>query len=131
MAWPMKKRGEWSSDEKTFVAAFLATVIISRLMLYFTSAGNMLWRDNLHHLHFGIVLVVISLFCLKVFEYDMVVPFAVGLGMIADELIFLLPFFYGTGAKQYYFGIPSILGAVSLSVLVFAYRKRFSVVMKA
>jgi hypothetical protein len=126
----IKKRGEWNSDEKTFVIVFLATIIISRLLLLFISAESWIWGDSLHHIHYGIIIVAVSLLCLKVFEYDMVVPFAVGIGLIADELIYILPFFYGTGAKHHYFGLPSILGAISLSVLVFAYRKRLSVVMK-
>lgn len=110
--------------EIIFIIVFLATILYERLLLFFLSENNWRWYDKLHHLYYGIILFSLLIIFNKKWRHHLIIPFAFGLGWIADELIFLLPFFYGDGSKAYYFGLPSIFGAIIMTALVIIFRKK-------
>ena len=110
--------------EYTFILAFLATIVIERIFLFFAPSANFIWNDNLHHLYYGVILIFASIIYKNKLNKSIVIPFAVGLGLIADELIFLLPFFYGDGTKYYYFSLPSVIGVILIALLVVLLRRK-------
>ncbi len=109
--------------ENIFILFFFATILIERIILLLTSAQNWQWFDKMHHIYLGIGIVFILMLYNRKFGHHLIIPFAIGLGLIADEIIFLIPFFYKDGDKSDYFGIVSLIGTILIIILVLVLRK--------
>ncbi|MBY0473422.1 hypothetical protein K2Q00_04070 [Patescibacteria group bacterium] len=78
-----------------------------------------MFRTVIHHFWFGIFFMVLS-FPLSAINHTLgVVALGVGLGLAADELVFMLR---GGGRDKQYWTAPSILGALILLVSIFYFQ---------
>lgn len=109
--------------ETLFIIVFLATILAERITAFFTPTASFVFHDRLHHLYYGIIFMVILIMYNRKLYRQLFIPFAIGLGLIADELFFLMPPFYGDGSKAYYFKVPSVAGAILIALLVIIFRK--------
>ena len=101
-----------------FIIVFIATILSYRIGLFFVSPSSSLWYDKIHHVYTGIGIVTYLMLYSKKWSNYAIVPLAIGCALIADEIIFLLPYMHGDGTKPYYFGIPSIVSTLIVSVLM-------------
>lgn len=97
-----------------FFAIFLATILITRIYLYYRPTSSpTLFGLRLHHYMYGLVLTVFGLLIDSLFVY------AVGLALFVDELAFLL--LRGTSHEDNY-SWKSLLGTALFIALVFILR---------
>tara|TARA_Y100000310_G_C20445112_1_gene698003 strand:+ start:513 stop:884 length:372 start_codon:yes stop_codon:yes gene_type:complete len=111
--------------EDKFFLVVLATVLLLRLVIAFIPSSSAIFSDYHHHVYTGVLLV----FVFAVYNYELhhklFYPFAVAIGFIIDELIYLLPFFTDDIVKGDYFGFYSFLFLAFGLVVVFVMRKMF------
>lgn len=72
-------------EENKFFVIFLATIIITRIFLYYKpTASPTIFRFRLHHYMYGIFLIFISILLKNIYLYG------VGAGLFIDEVPYLL-----------------------------------------
>ena len=99
----------------------LATVLIIRLgVKLFPDKDVTLFGIIIHHFWMGVVLVGIGWFLPNI-AYVSVLIFGVGLGLIADHLIYMI---LGAGGDEEYWAKGSLIGAGAMLVLVFIFRSQ-------
>jgi hypothetical protein len=101
--------------EDTFFYIFLATILFTRIFLYFThwSAGY-IGPFRLHHYMYGIVLILLGLALRNVWIYG------IGWGLVVDELM-IFPTHATTWAE--YYSPIFLIGTGVFAVTVFFLRK--------
>ena len=90
-------------------------------MLWYWPADSFIFHDSLHHLYYGVLLILIVLLVDRKLHHVLLIPFSIAIGLIADELTFLLPLIYSEG-KEAYFSFPSVFGIIILILLIFIFR---------
>jgi len=105
-----------------FLIIFLATIIITRFILYFIPRSNYIYLDSFHHIYIGIILLVLYF----IFKNNSII--AVALGLIVDEIA-LAPFYIADlinkplAPKEFwaYWSLYSVVSVIILAFLVSFY----------
>ena len=119
-------------EKNKFVLVFLLTIFIIRLILYFIPRNAVVYTDKIHHIFFGIILLIVYLFARKQAWSRHLL--AITLGLIADQItqapfyiadLFyyeLMPISFWSYWSSY--SVISTLIAVIISIiLIYKYKK--------
>jgi len=106
-----------------FIVIVLLTIIFTRIMLWFVPENSFIFFDHWHHIYYGLFIVLVVLIMDRKLHHVLLIPFSIAIGLIADELMFLLPLIYSTG-KVAYFSFPSLLGIIILTLIIFVFRNQ-------
>ena len=99
----------------------LATVLAIRLGVKLIPNKDVkIFGVIIHHFWMGVALVVIGWFLPNI-AYVSVLIFAIGLGLIADHLIYMI---LGAGGDKEYWAKGSLIGAGAMLILVFIFRSQ-------
>jgi len=104
-----------------FIIITLLTIIFTRIRIWFIPNDSFIFFDNWHHIYYGILLLVIVLIMDKKLHHVLLIPFSISVGLILDELTFILPMIYSHG-KEAYFSFPSVFGIFVLILIIFIFR---------
>jgi hypothetical protein len=74
-----------------FFLVVLATVLLFRLVLFFAPASSFFFEDYYHHVYIGVLLVFIFAFVNYELHQRFFYVFAIAIGLIVDEIIYLIP----------------------------------------
>jgi len=97
----------------------LATVLTIRLGVKLVPDKDLkLFGIIVHHIWIGVLLVLIAWF-LPTTAYVSVLIFGIGLGLIADHLIYMI---LGAGGDKEYWAKGSLIGAGAMLLVVFIFR---------
>lgn len=104
-----------------FFIVFVSTIFVIRLFVFLVPEANITFLGLvIHHFWFGVALLLGAIFLpenhsLRIFLYG------VGGGLLVDQLFFML---IGAGNDKEYWSLPSFLGAVLLTGLIFFIKER-------
>ncbi|MBT4397395.1 hypothetical protein HOD38_03950 [archaeon] len=102
---------------KFFWVVFV-TVILVRLVMFFVPANNMAYADYYHHAYFGILFLFVLILYNYQFHHKLFYLFAVAIGLIVDEVIYLLPILIDDISKAGYYSWYSwILTGLGLGIV--------------
>jgi len=105
-----------------FYLIFFLTILIIRISIFLVPNIDIKFFDLvIHHFWFGILLISISIFIQKKYNLKKIYTFAIGLGLVIDELIFIL---LGAGGDKIYWGLLPLLGTILLVIGIFLIRKK-------
>ncbi len=100
-----------------FYVVFVLTILITRVLVWLVPEGDIIFGSFVvHHFWFGIVLFVIGL----IFVKGRVWFYGVGLGLIADQLVFMI---LGAGKDAEYWALLSVLSMVIIAAIVYLIRE--------
>lgn len=106
-----------------FSLTLIATMLVVRMSVFWFPQRHLVIDGTLiHHFWIGIVLVLAVILIPKHYPRLAIVLSALGLGLVADELAYIV---LGDGAVRQYWSIPSIAGAVIIAALLVVFRKKF------
>src|SRR3989344_1809041 len=104
-----------------FFILFVSTILVTRLSVFLIPELDVTFGGIIiHHFWFGAILLLGALFIPKNNSIKMLL-YAVGSGLFADQLVFML---LGAGNDKEYWSLPSLLGTVVITGLIFFTRKR-------
>jgi len=108
--------------DSIFYILFVLTILVIRLEVFIFPA-NKIMIDGLRVNHFwiGAVLVLFSLFLLKNYNALKIIIFPIGLGLVADELTFMI---FSHRTSNDYWSVYSIAGLVIIMIMVFVFREK-------
>jgi len=108
--------------ENTFYALYVLTIISIRLGVFLLPERDlMLFGIVIHHFLIGLALALIALLFRKTTPATILFP--IGLGLAADQLIFIL---LGAGKDAQYWSPGSVLGAIILALAIYPLRFRLT-----
>ncbi len=111
----MERRGLFST-------IFVATILAVRLLVYAFPLHKLLVAGTvIHHFWIGIVCIALAFLVPRVYQRVRLSMFAVGLGLIADELVYAM---FGFGPVSSYWARYSVVGAAVTAVVVLWSGKR-------
>jgi len=104
-----------------FSILFISTILIIRLSVFLIPEVDVTFGGIvIHHFWVGVILLL-SIFFIPENNSLRIWAYAVGSGLFADQLVFM---FLGAGNDPEYWSLPSVLGTVVLTALIFFIRKR-------
>lgn len=105
-----------------FYLIFVLTILIIRLEVFLSPTNKMIvYGIRINHFLIGVVLILISLFLSKSFNLSKIILFPIGLGIVADELIFMI---FGNRTINDYWSVYSITGLILSMAIIFMFRKK-------
>ncbi|MFA6973425.1 MAG: hypothetical protein WC238_01620 [Parcubacteria group bacterium] len=108
--------------ENIFYLLFLATMLTVRTGVFFFPYRKLIIDGTIiRHFWTGLVLTLVAILLAKSCTRLRLVLFSVGLGLVADELFYIV---LGGRTVSEYWAISSILGAMVTAAAVFLLRKR-------
>ncbi len=99
---------------------FLSIVVIRLLIFLIPNVDIKLGYLTIHHFWFGLVVFLIGLFIAIKFEKTKLLFNAFGLGLMVDQITFLI---FGAGGDLEYWALHSILGTILLLLILLMFRK--------
>jgi len=102
---------------KHFVIPFVLTIIIFRIVLFFTSPENFQYNDSFHHAYIGILILIIIGLMYHIKKRINLIFFGIGLGALIDEIFLFLS--KGNGYQKYWNNL-STYGTVILMIIIIA-----------
>jgi hypothetical protein len=111
--------------EDKFFLVVLFTILAFRIVLFLLPSDLFIFNDYYHHIYTGVILVFIFAIYNYELHHKLFYPFAIAIGMIVDELVYLMPFFVNSVGKGSYFSFYSFLFMLFGLVVVFVTRKMF------
>jgi hypothetical protein len=108
--------------ENIFYLIFILSIFIIRIEV-FLFPSNKIIVDGLRINHFwiGVVLILIVILLSKRYDILRTILFPIGLGIVADELTFMV---LGSRTINDYWSIYSLSGVLIFTVIVFVLRKK-------
>jgi hypothetical protein len=103
--------------ENLFYLIFLFTILIVRLSIIIFPGREVLFL--VHHFWIGFILLLILLIIPKKYKFPRILFLAMGIGLIADELVFII---LGAGGDKEYWALPSIAGTIILMSIIYLSR---------
>ena len=92
------------------------TMVSIRLGVWFIPEVDIkVFRATIHHFWFGVILCAVSIPLSSFSHIFGVLVLGVGLGLAADELVFMLR---GAGRDKQYWQMPSVLGSIAVLVVI-------------
>ena len=87
----------------------MLTTFLVRLILYFIPSDGALYGDDYHHIYFGLLMLLIFTLYNYELHHKLFYIFAIAVGLIVDEIVYLLPVFIANVSKDAYFSWYSFL----------------------
>jgi peptidoglycan/LPS O-acetylase OafA/YrhL len=110
--------------ENIFYILLILTIIVTRLSVFLIPEVDInLFGFIVHHFWFGVILVLIGLVVPKKYDWAKIVFYAIGLGLIVDQLVFII---LGAGKDAQYWALPSLLGTIILTLIILPFRAKIS-----
>ena len=103
-----------------FFLMILLTVFFIRLSVYLVPNKDVLiFGKVIHHMWFGVLFVLFAWLVPTSIPYVTGIILGIGFGLMADQFVYML---LGGGGDDKYWSQSSILGAISMLVLLFLLR---------
>jgi hypothetical protein len=110
--------------ENLFYILLILTIIGTRLSVVLVPEVDLIVLGLIiHHFWFGIILAIIGLIIPKKYDWIKIIIYAIGFGLIIDQLIFMI---LGAGKDAQYWALPSLLGTIILALVILPLRKKIS-----
>ncbi|MEK6835248.1 MAG: hypothetical protein AABX61_03235 [Nanoarchaeota archaeon] len=107
--------------ENFFYLIIILTILIARLsVIIFPNKSLYINGIHIHHLWYGVILILVAVF-LKNYKEVKFYCHAIGIGLITDELVFIVVL---GGEINLYFNTISILGMIILLLIIYQFRKK-------
>lgn len=107
--------------ENLFYIITILTILLIRLEFFIFPNNKLIFYGfRIHHFYIGLLLILIVLLIPKVYNKIKLVLFSIGVGLVADELIFII---FNLWAVTSYWSIYSIIGVIVIEAIIFAERK--------
>lgn len=107
-----------------FYFIFILTILAIRLGVFlFPQKKLIIGGTIIHHFWIGAVLILFVLLLPKKYTGLRIIMFSAGLGLVADELIYII---LGGRTVSEYWSIYSVVGAIMMTAIIFATRKRLA-----
>ncbi|TAK95610.1 hypothetical protein EPO05_03785 [Patescibacteria group bacterium] len=108
--------------ENIFYLVFVSTILAIRAWVFvFPQRKLIIDGVIIHHFWTGLLLVTLALLWLNNYPKLRIALFSIGLGLIADELSYII--FTGKTVAEYW-SSSSILGAITTAAIIFLLRKK-------
>lgn len=105
-----------------FYLIFVLTILAIRLEVFLFPTNKIIVDGiRINHFWIGVIFILIVLFLLKNYNLFKMVLFSIGLGIVADELIFMI---LGDRTINAYWSVYSITGLIISMVIVFIFREK-------
>lgn len=105
-----------------FYLIFILTIILLRIGVFlFPTNRIMLGGLRINHFWIGVVLIIIVIILSKRYNVLRAILFPIGLGVVADELAFMI---LSSRTINDYWSIYSLIGVLIVAVMVFALRQK-------
>ena len=99
----------------------MSTILVTRLSVFLIPEVDVTFGGIIiHHFWFGAILLLGALFIPENNPFRIWL-YAVGSGLFVDQLVFMI---LGAGNDKEYWSLPSVLGTIVLTGLIFFTRKR-------
>ena len=110
--------------ENLFYILLILTIISIRLGVFLIPEVDVSFIGlNIHHFWFGVIIVLIALIVPKKYDWVKIVLYAIGLGLIVDQLVFML---LGAGKDAQYWALPSLFGAIIIALIILPFRQKIT-----
>lgn len=108
--------------ENLFFLSFLATIVITRLSVFFIPNVDIYLGDWIvHHFWFGVILISFIFVIPKEHKTIRSILFGIGAGFILDQLVFMI---LGAGGDKEYWALPSSMSITIFTILIFFTREK-------
>ena len=108
--------------ESFFYLLFILTILSVRiLVMVFPEIDLNVSGVIIHHFWFGVILIFLVFLIPKQKIYLKMLFLGLGGGLILDELVFIL---LGAGNDKEYWALPSLIGTVIFTMIVYPFRKK-------
>jgi len=105
-----------------FYSLFVLTILAIRFEVFIFPANRIIIDGlRINHFWIGVAVALVALFLLKSYKALKMIIFPLGLGLVADELTFMI-FSHRTIAD--YWSVYSIAGVVIIMIVVFIFREK-------
>lgn len=105
-----------------FYIIFVLTILAIRLEVFIFPANKIIVNGlRVNHFWIGSILVLITLLSLKNYKALKMIIFPIGLGLVADELTFMI---FSNRTITDYWSVYSIAGLVISMIIVFIFREK-------
>ena len=109
--------------ENKFFLIIILSVLITRLSLLLIPTDSWIYADSYHHIYTGIIALVILTIINYEFHKKIFYPFAIVIGMILDEIIYIIPPILEDTNKSSYFAPQAMIYLTITMIVVFIWRK--------
>jgi len=109
--------------ENKFFLIIILTVFITRMFLLFIPTNSIIYTDSYHHIYTGIIALVVLTIINYKFHKKIFYPFAIVMGMILDEIIYIIPPILEDTNKSSYFAPQAMIYLTITLIIVFIWRK--------
>ncbi len=111
-----------SKNANIFYLIFILTIILIRIWIFWFPLRKIIISGiRINHFWVGVILISFLFFISKSYHLLKIVIFSIGLGVITDELVFMI---IGNRTINDYWSIYSVFSVIIVMVLVFVFRKR-------
>ncbi len=109
--------------ENLFYFITILTILATRLSKFFflRDVHFRIVGIIIHHFWFGLFLFLIGILISKKKRFAKILFYGIGIGLIIDELIFML---LGGGLDREYWKLFSVIGAISVAIIFYPFRKK-------
>jgi hypothetical protein len=114
--------------ENLLLLIVTATVILTRAAVLIVPEKDLTFQGiTIHHFWFGFPLIIASLILPKKYLPAKIFTLAIGLGLIIDQLIFIL---LGAGKDKEYWSIISTVSPIILLIVVYQLKNKLIKILK-
>lgn len=106
-----------------YLICILTMLAIRTAVFLFPQRKIIIDGTIIHHFWIGIILTLLVLLLPQIYNGLRIIIFSIGLGLVADELIYLL---LGGRTVSEYWSIYSVSGAVIMAVIIFLIREKLA-----
>lgn len=103
-----------------YLITVLTVVAIRTEVFLFPARQLVVYGVLVHHFWIGVALILLAVVLSKKYSTAVTVLSSIGLGLVADELIFML---LGGGTVHDYWSIYSVWGVIVVMVIIFIFRR--------
>ena len=110
--------------EDLFYLIFVLSILVARLSVFlFPEVDIEVFGVIVHHFWLGAFLAALSLIPSKKYRLAKLYTFAIGLGLVIDQLVFMA---LGAGKDIQYWSLLSLIGMIVLAIAIFPFREKLA-----
>ncbi|MFA6076460.1 MAG: hypothetical protein WC735_00060 [Candidatus Paceibacterota bacterium] len=107
-----------------FYLIFVLTILAIRLEVFLFPSNKIIVDGiRINHFWIGVILILLVLFLSKNYNIIKMVLLPIGLGIVADELFFMI---FSNRTLADYWSIYSIIGVITTTVIIFVIREKLA-----